>query len=121
MTDRVLGLFFVLASVMLEAFGNIFFKQAAELNSANMRPLVLLRTVWQDKNILAGITCFIFEIMLWTLALSHLPVSIAFPAGSMSFVFVAVLAYIFFREQVDALRWTGVALIIGGVILVGLK
>jgi len=121
MSERILGLSFVIASVVLEAVGNIFFKQAAELNSTAMRPLILLRTVWQDKNILAGIVCFIFEIMLWTLALNHLPVSIAFPAGSMSFVFVALLSYLFFREHVDVMRWTGVILIIGGVILVGLK
>lgn len=121
MSARILGLSFVIASVAVEALGNIFFKQAAELNGPAMRPLALLRTGWQDKNILAGIACFIFEIMLWTLALSHLPVSIAFPAGSLSFVFVTMLSRIFFQEQVDVMRWTGVALIIGGVILVGIK
>jgi multidrug transporter EmrE-like cation transporter len=48
-------------------------------------------------------------------------VSIAFPAGSLCFVVVAVFSRIVFHEQVDFMRWIGITLILGGVTLVGLK
>lgn len=119
MTGRILGLSFVLASVLLEACAQTAFKQAAELNAPGMRPLALLRDLWRNQRILAGIACFILEAILWTLALSHLPISIAFPAGSMVFVFVALLSRMFLHEQISLNRWIGIALILGGVILVG--
>jgi drug/metabolite transporter (DMT)-like permease len=119
MTGRILGLSFVLASALVEACGQTVFKQAAELNSPGMRPLALLRGLWRNQRILAGIACFILEAILWTLALSHLPISIAFPAGSMVFVFVALLSRMFLHEQISLNRWIGIALILGGVILVG--
>jgi drug/metabolite transporter (DMT)-like permease len=119
MTGRILGLSFVLASVLLEACGQTFFKQAAELNTPGMRPLPLLRGLWHNQRILAGIAFFILETILWTLALSHLPISIAFPAGSMCFVFVALFSLIFLHEQININRWIGIAVIFAGVILVG--
>jgi len=119
MTGRILGLSFVLASVLVEAFGQTAFKQAAELNVPGMRPFALLRGLWRNQRILAGIACFVLETILWTLALRHLPISIAFPAGSMVFVFVALVSRMFLHEQVSIRRWIGIALILGGVILVG--
>jgi len=119
MTGRILGLSFVLASSLLEACGQTFFKQAAELNVSGMKPLALLRGLWRDRRILFGIVFFVLEAVLWTLALSSLPISIAFPAGSMCFVFIALFSLIFLHEQIAVNRWIGIALIIGGVILVG--
>jgi uncharacterized membrane protein len=37
----------------------------------------------------------------------------------MSFVFVALFSLIFLHERININRWIGVALIIGGVVLVG--
>jgi drug/metabolite transporter (DMT)-like permease len=119
MTERILGLSFVLASVLLEAIWQTIFKQAAELSAPGTRPLVLLRGLWRNQRILAGITCFILDAILWTLALRHLPISIAFPAGSMVFVFVALFSVRFLHERISINRWIGITLIIGGVILVG--
>jgi len=120
MTGRILGLSFVIASAVLEACSQTAFKQAAELDAPGMRPLALLRGLWRNQRILAGIACFILQTVLWTLALSHLPISIAFPAGSMVFVFVALASRMFLHEQINIHRWIGIALILGGVILVGL-
>jgi multidrug transporter EmrE-like cation transporter len=119
MTGRILGLPFVLASALLEAYGQTAFKQAAEWNAPGMRPFALLRGLWRNQRILAGIACFILEAILWTLALSHLPISIAFPTGSMVFVFVALVSRMFLHQQIAIHRWIGITLILGGVILVG--
>lgn len=119
MTGRILALSFVLASALLEAGGQTFFKRAATLNAPGMRPAALLRGFWRDQRILIGIAFFILEAIFWTLALSRLPITIAFPAGSMCFVFIALFSLIFLHEQIKINRWIGIALILGGVILVG--
>jgi multidrug transporter EmrE-like cation transporter len=112
---------FVVAAVLLEAYGQLLFKRAAEGNTGGASPLVLLRLVWKNPQISAGITCFILEAALWTLALRCLPVSVAFPAGSMCFVFVALISRIWLGEQVNAQRWIGIVLILGGVALIGAR
>ena len=120
MRGNILGLSFVLVVALLEAGGLTFFKRAAESNKHGMRPLALLRGLWRDRRILFGIVFFILAAILWTLTLSLLPVSIAFPAASISFVFVALFSLFFLGEQIKIKRWIGIALILGGVILVGL-
>lgn len=119
MTGKFLGLSFVVAAVLLEACGQLLFKQAAERNTAGTRPIALLRMVWRSRRVSSGIACFALEAILWTLALRCLPVSIAFPADSMCFVFVALISCIWLHEQVSLRRWIGIALILGGVALVG--
>jgi undecaprenyl phosphate-alpha-L-ara4N flippase subunit ArnE len=120
-TGKILGFSFVLAAMLLEACGQLFFKQAADRNTAGIRPSVLLKMVWRNRRILAGIACFAPEAILWTLALRYLPVSVAFPAGSMCFVFVALISRIWLHEQVSLRRWIGIALILGGVALIGAR
>jgi drug/metabolite transporter (DMT)-like permease len=119
MTGKILGLSLVLASALLEACAETFFKRAAVLNALRMRPFALLRGLWRDQHILSGIAIFILEAILWTLALSYLPITVAFPVGSICFIFVALFSLIFLNERISINRWIGIALILGGVILVG--
>jgi undecaprenyl phosphate-alpha-L-ara4N flippase subunit ArnE len=69
--------------------------------------------------IAAGITCFVLEWLCWTFALKTLDVSLAYPIGSLELVVIAVLCLVLLKEQVGFRRWVGVALIVGGTLLVG--
>lgn len=57
-------------------------------------------------------------ISLWVYLLKHYPFSIAYPLGSISYIFGLVAAVLIFHEQVSATRWIGVCVIIAGVFLV---
>lgn len=44
---------------------------------------------------------------------------IAYPMLSLNFVLVTLMAHFVFHEHIDGRHWLGVALVIGGVVLLG--
>jgi len=63
----------------------------------------------------AGISLYVINFFIWIAVLTRVQLSVAFPVGSTSYVFVAILAAVFLREAVTPLRWLGIALIILGI------
>ena len=57
-------------------------------------------------------------ISLWVYILKHYPFSIAYPLGSISYIFGLIAAIVIFHEQVSAFRWLGVCIIIVGIYFV---
>jgi drug/metabolite transporter (DMT)-like permease len=57
-------------------------------------------------------------ISFWVYILKHYPFSIAYPLGSISYIFGLVAAVIVFHENVSAIRWMGVCIIIVGIYFV---
>ena len=121
MSPRLLGLTFVTMTVLFEAIGQLAFKHGAENARAEGSIGNLFRRLWRMKSVGVGITCFAVETVLWTMALRLLDISIAFPAGSLCFVFVALLSRFWLKEQVGIERWIGIILILGGVVVIGLS
>jgi drug/metabolite transporter (DMT)-like permease len=76
--------------------------------------LGLLRSGW----IWAWLISFIAATGLWLLAVSQLNISYAFPLLSASYVIVAVLSRIWLHENVSWQRWTAIAVISAGVLLI---
>ena len=66
----------------------------------------------------AGIFLYVINFFIWIAVLTRVQLSVAFPVGSTSYIFVAFLATIFLREAVTPLRWLGIALIVLGIHLV---
>jgi len=62
-----------------------------------------------------GIFVYIINFFLWMAVLSRVDLSVAFPVGSTSYIFVPLLAVIFLGESVTGLRWAGIILIILGI------
>jgi drug/metabolite transporter (DMT)-like permease len=57
---------------------------------------------------------------LFLAVLSWSEVTVALPLTALEYVFATVLGVMVLREAVPMLRWLGIALVIGGVILIGL-
>jgi undecaprenyl phosphate-alpha-L-ara4N flippase subunit ArnE len=57
--------------------------------------------------------------LVWLLVLQRLEVGIAYPMLSLNFVLVTLVARFVFHETIDRQHWLGVALVIGGVVLLG--
>jgi multidrug transporter EmrE-like cation transporter len=121
MSQHVFGLLLVMLAVFLEALGQLCFKHSANKNRHGEHPLGVIRSAVQNHWMISGIACFLTEAVIWTIALTKLPLSIAFPAGSLGFVFVALLSRAFLGERVGRLRWMGIALILAGVTLVSVR
>lgn len=71
-----------------------------------------------EPHILGGLACYVVSVAVWILALSRVPVSIAYPVLSLGYVVVAVASWFLFGETLGAIRIAGIAVIIVGVYLV---
>ena len=53
--------------------------------------------------------------------LSWSEVTVALPLTALEYAFATALSVVFLREAVPPLRWAGIGLVIGGVLLIGLE
>lgn len=105
---------FALVQSALLAGGQVFLKLAL----AHMKPFECswafwgcLLTNWQLA--LCGIL-FLGASLLWMFMLKTFPLSVAYPLGSLSYVFGILAAILIFHEDVSMAKWIGVGLIMAG-------
>lgn len=68
--------------------------------------------------ILAGLACYGVSVVVWILALSRVPVSIAYPMLSVGYIVNAFAAWMLFGESLGAQKLVGIGFIVVGVYLV---
>ncbi len=107
----LLSIFYIAVAVVLGSAAQLFLKAGT-----NAAPVDLKLAF--DPRILAGIACYGISLIVWVLALSKTPVSVAYPMVSVGFALNAVLAWWLLGEAVTPARLLGIAVIIAGVILV---
>jgi undecaprenyl phosphate-alpha-L-ara4N flippase subunit ArnE len=106
MAPTTLGILLVLASALLESFGQIFLKKSM---FGGTRWFLWITT---------GIIALSIEALLYTEALKLLDVGVAFPLMSLNLISVTLLSQWVLRERVTRTRWVGVCLIFAGAGLV---
>jgi drug/metabolite transporter (DMT)-like permease len=67
---------------------------------------------------LCGLALYASAAFLYLIALRKIPVSVAFPSVSLSYAIVAVLGHFLFGEPFGIKQIGGIALIMGGVVLI---
>jgi small multidrug resistance pump len=67
---------------------------------------------------LCGLALYGSAAFLYIIALRKIPVSVAFPSVSLSYAIVAVLGHFLFGEPFGIKQIGGIALIMGGVVLI---
>ena len=102
---------FILTGVLLNAGAQLLLKAGT-----NARPLGLALAI--EPHILAGLACYVVSVVVWVIALSKVPVSIAYPMLSIGYVVNAVAAYYLLGETVTPMRLAGIGVIIVGVFIV---
>ncbi|MDO9273445.1 MAG: SMR family transporter [Rugosibacter sp.] len=68
--------------------------------------------------IMGGMVCYAVSLVVWIMALSRVPVSIAYPMLSIGYAINAFVAWQWFGEVLTAQKLLGIGVIIVGVILV---
>ena len=68
--------------------------------------------------ILGGLACYVVSVVVWILALSRVPVSVAYPMLSVGYIVNAVAAWMLFGESLTAQKLVGIGFIVVGVFLV---
>lgn len=71
-----------------------------------------------EPHIMSGMACYAVSLVVWIMALSRVPVSIAYPMLSIGYVVNALVAYLWLGEDVNSLRMLGIGVIVIGVFIV---
>lgn len=100
---------------LLGAAGQILMKQGANTLGASNSPLVMLLT----PSIFFGYVLYGLMTLLFVFALRHEELSILYPIISLTYVWVAGLSVVFFRESLAGTRLLGVLVIVAGVTVLG--
>jgi multidrug transporter EmrE-like cation transporter len=102
---------FILTGVLLNAGAQLLLKAGT-----NAAPLGLRLAI--EPHILAGLACYVVSVVVWVVALSKVPVSMAYPMLSIGYVVNAIAAYYLLGETVTPMRLAGIGVIIVGVFIV---
>ena len=102
---------FILAGVLLNATAQLLLKAGT-----NAMPLGLRLAI--EPHILAGLACYVVSVVVWVVALSRVPVSIAYPMLSIGYVVNAIAAWYLLGEAVTPMRLVGIGIIVLGVFIV---
>ncbi len=112
----------IFTGVMLNAAAQILMKAGTnsvghfEFSLENIIPIGWkLATEW---HIITALFCYAVSVVVWVLALSRVPVSIAFPMLSMAYVVNALAAWYLLGEPFNATKLVGMGVIILGVIII---
>ena len=112
----------VLAGVLLNAAAQLLLKAGTNrigefaFSMDNLLPVGV--KVATSPPILAGLACYAVSVVVWIMALSRVPVSVAYPMLSIGYVVNALAAWALFGESLAAQKLVGIGFIIVGVFLV---
>ena len=105
------GLLFVFITVICTVTGQILMKKGMTSHDGSLR--------WSIT--LAGGLCYVGGFAFWLNALKLLPLSVAYPLGSIAYVGVIFFSALFLSEPITLFKIIGVALICAGVFFISLN
>jgi multidrug transporter EmrE-like cation transporter len=112
----------VLAGVLLNAAAQLLLKAGTNrigefaFTLDNVVPVGL--KVAASPFVLGGLACYAVSVVVWIMALSRVPVSVAYPMLSIGYIVNAFAAWALFGESVTAQKLAGIGFIVVGVWLV---
>ncbi len=112
----------VLTGVLLNAAAQLLLKAGTnvvghfDFHLDNLIP-VGMKIAFQPY-IMGGMACYAVSLVVWIMALSRVPVSIAYPMLSIGYVINAFVAYFWFGEALASQKLLGIGFIVIGVWLV---
>jgi multidrug transporter EmrE-like cation transporter len=112
----------VLTGVLLNAAAQLLLKAGTNrigefaFSLSNIVPVGL--KVATSPFVFGGLACYAVSVVVWILALSRVPVSVAYPMLSIGYIVNAGAAWLLFGESLTAQKLVGIGFIIVGVWLV---
>ncbi len=82
------------------------------------KPATFVREILTNWIVLLGLLFFVSSAMFWLIVLTDVPLGVAYPFVSLTYIVVMLYDKFFESREVLALNWVGVAAIVAGIILV---
>ncbi len=112
----------ILTGVLLNAMAQLWLKAGTNaLGTLSFSGDAAVSTVLRvgfEPHIMGGLACYVMSVAIWIVALSKVPVSVAYPMLSIGYVVNALAAWYFFGELLTTQKLIGISVIIVGVYLV---
>lgn len=112
-----LSLVLLIISILLGALGQICLKRGMQQVGEVDITLATALRVATNILVLLGLGLYGLSSIFWLGVLSRLDLSYSYPLLAINFVLVPLLSQLFLGERVPSLRWLGILVICGGVVL----
>lgn len=109
-------LLLVFISVFLAAIGQVAMKKG--MDGVDINHFTELTKILSRNYVWLGLSLYGISTVFWLVALTRFDLSYMYPMISLGYILTAVFAYTFLHEHISPLRWGGILLVIGGVILI---
>ena len=116
-----LNFLIILVGVLLNAAAQLFLKAGTSAIGQLFIQQTFLKNIFRvifEPHIFGGLVCYAFSVSIWIVALSKVPVSVAYPMLSIGYVVNIFAAYYIFGEALTFNKFFGVFLIFLGIILI---
>ena len=112
----------ILTGVLLNAAAQLLLKAGTNvlgvIGLKKGQILSLVFDVATEPHIIGGLTCYVFSVAIWIIALSRVEVSVAYPMLSIGYIVNAFAAWYLFGETISLTKLIGIGIIIVGVYFV---
>jgi len=110
----------IFVSILLAVSGQFLLKKGMnKIGNVNLSEVgsVLIK-VMSNGYILTALVVFCVAFFLWLLVLSKFDLSFAYPLVSIGYILVALVSFVFLKENLSLMRWVGIILIAVGSFVV---
>jgi len=105
----------IFSSIGLAAVGQIMLKLGMSRNGELTFAVLPVMKVFMNPYVFGGLVLYGMSLIIWLVVLSRENLSFVYPMVAFSYVLTTVLARLILHEEVPALRWFGLSLIILGI------
>jgi multidrug transporter EmrE-like cation transporter len=120
MTRYLLMLFVVGFNVCGHVFLKAGMNQLGAISAGSL--ITNFPRVFSNAAVLIGLFCYVTSVGGYMVLLSRIDISVAYPVvTSLAYGAIILVSFFIFREPFSLIKWLGLVLILGGVLLVGIK
>lgn len=105
---------FLVASMSLAITGQFLLKKGVLASSLTLNLESILKTVLSPL-IFLGLAAYAFSAVIWLFVLQKFPLSVAYPALSLTYIAIVLISLYIFKEPLTTFKIIGVFFIILGV------
>lgn len=115
------NMIWLLLSIFLGALGQVFLKMAS-MSVKDKAPMAqFYLSLALNYNVWLGFACYGVSFLIWMRMLTRFDLSYARPMVGLGYIITAVLAMLLLGEKVTPLRWLGILLTVGGIIVLNVS
>jgi len=111
---NALAIVLVVIGTIIGAFGSLYLKKGAKDFNLNLFKQI---KNWQ---LIFGVILFVLSSVFYIYALTMEKLSFLYPVTSLTYIWVAFVSVWFLKEKMNKYKWAGIALIVLGIIIIGL-